>query len=1170
MTRIRSPRTWRSVPVAAVVGLLFGVVAAPAIAGDVYRWEASSGQLPDQAFPDYTLEDTVPGSDPILGPTFLTLETTASGERMRYVLTQLDAANNLHFEVRLRVVSASGGSAPSAVVEWRVNSRRASIGFGVDQIFFRDDLGAWDLSVPVDTDGQFHTYEVQMQGAQAEVTVHQDGVLLLTDNAGSAGGGGSEYIRFGHDSVDPASTTGTAEWEIFEHDAGDFPDTDSDGFDDGVDNCIVNPNPHQEDSDADGVGDVCDDDTVNAVLEPIGDGSGAFHARTPAYRMRYSPADGLELSAEGGIGAVPMPGIGLYPPDPVRVIQIEPSSITGTVVGYTAQAPTLTQSTWQTILAEGSFVYVGPSVLTVDGHLTTYANGVGLGYEMELASVSAGTDLDIVHTLTLPDGWTLDASEVVAGLGVGRITILDDLGTALFRISPAEFMAFGSQTVISETSTFFGLSRLSDELQAAAETATSGPADLVGTNVSGGVHDSLVETSYTLSENRAEGSLGELSVSGAGPTWTLTLTAPAAMVDRNRSSSADLFLGIRISSLTPVDLGTGSPGVPAPTVHGRHLLLFDDEAVITGTEVDLQIHNDTTTFDGLAPDYSLFPNDGGTAALYDAAAQQQTGLGCSGCTITLLGSSTISFPAGGVGVGVAPGPRVPASHPCISSDPLNLPAGTGRCAAGLNKRGSFSADDLTISGSMAGLVAAEADVQLGTFHFFQAHDPNVTDPTLLHGVMGLGCAADAGLRLGVNPANGDVMANTSINTAGCSPDAIGPGSCLPSAHAMPAGTGLCNLAVDTAVLEGLGSASNPLGTDLTLPSGVGIALHMRRGTGRIGDLAPGAGACVGTIQSEPSSVRGFEALASFSGGGNVDEISGEPLTHDLAPVPPNLYCITNVLGDELTQGLLVGANADVRAKHLQIEHTLMGAVHVANATGNVEDVASTSGQGAPCRNLDGETCATATQELACPECKPGGAHFLAATSSGKTAPTRLTVEDSILGLTPGGVSSGGNPALPALVLDSDLTAAGGGLTVARRDAGLHRPPIHVALGPDTMFDPTLFSLTLTGNNIGVDTAAIAIDNFDSAGGVLNLSLGDNCYSADGTTCIVAATGLPVIGSAATAGNVVTLNASALAAAAAQLNDAAGTHPAPEPSASLGLVAGVLSLVALRRLRGRRR
>lgn len=939
---------------------------------------------------------------------------------------------------------------------------------------------------------------------------------------------------------------------------------DGDGVADASDNCPQNVNPHQEDSDGDGQGDVCDRDTINAVLEA--DTTGRLHARTPFYRMRYAPTTQLQLAREGGLGATASPSIGLGAD---AVVTVAPASVSGLTSAYApgaSNAVVLAQSTWQTARATNAFV--NPTGLSIPLHLAAFANGVALGFEIPTSQITTGADLRIALSFALPTGWTLDASEATAGGGVGRIALRDPANAPTVRVSAVELLAFGGTTTIADSPTFYGLSRLSDELQATSRTARHGPPDLVGSNASGGIHAPLVETSYALDQNMADGDLGRSEIVSTRTGFTLTLVAPTAFVERNRASSGRVFVGLRLSSLAPVALGTGSPGVPAPAVHGRHLVFFDDEAVVTGQEIDLRLRNVFGTFNGAAPDYGLFPNGGGNAALYDAARQQQTGFGCAGCTISLTGNGKIEFIQGGVGVGLAPGPRVGPAHPCLASDPLNLAAQTGRCAAGLNKRASLTAARLEIRGSMSGLVAAESDVTLDHFVFTQAPDRNATDPTLLHGVLGLGCAADSGPRIGVNPSNGTVMGNVPFD-ASCTGASIGTGACTPHPLSTPATTGLCNLVAKRVELLGLAASGNPLGTDLTLPAGEGIALHMKRGRGQIGDLAYEAlsGQCVGSIASAPSSVVGFETLASFSGGANVRASDGQPLASaDPGAVAPNHYCVTNLRGDELGMGLLVSGNVDVRARHLRIERTLMGAIHVANAGGNVATVASTAGQGAACRSVDGATCATPVQELACPGCKPGGAHLLAATTSGKSAPTRLAVTHSILGLDADGPSSGRNPALPPLVLDANLRATGGGLTIGRRLASLFRPPIQIALGPDAMHDPSLFSLELSSNTIGLDVAALAIDNFDSAGGQLGVQIGSNCYSRNGVTCL-GATGAPptVVASAAVAAAVRNLDTQALTQALTQPDPAAGlVVPEPISAAALAAGAGWLSALAARR------
>jgi hypothetical protein len=939
------------------------------------------------------------------------------------------------------------------------------------------------------------------------------------------------------------------------------PDLDADGVPDAADNCPANPNPHQENSDGSVPGDVCDPDTIDAILERVAAPGTDYHARTAYYRSRFSPGLGLQLSHEGGLGAAANGGIGIASSNDSAVIRLSPLSFSGPAGGpYPAVTPALQQSTWQSLRA--SPVFAPPGGASVRAHLASYANGVALGYELDLTAIPVGVAATIQHDLLLPAGWTLDSSELGPGSGTGRLFLADASGAPRLRIGSVGVVAFGGQTVLAESQSFFGLTRLTEELQASAATASVGPPDLVGSNFYGGIEGPLVQTSYTLKENLADAASGTTSVIPLGGTrFRVAMTAPAAVIDRNRATSSRLLIAWQISSLTPVALDAVS------LVHGRHLVFFDDAVAATGENVSLQLHNAIGTFDGGAPDYGLLPNGGGTAALYDAARQQQTAFGCDGCTMTLTGNATIDFVGGGAGVGIGPGPRVLPPDPCLTLEPIDPVQATGRCAIGINKRGSFQADHLAIQGSMTGLMAGESDVMLDQFMFTQMRDPNVTDPTLLHGVVGLGCAGDVGVRIGVNPSNGDVMGNVPLLLSVCPPEDVGAGACLPPALSQPATSGICNLSVNRVALTGMGSADNPLGTDLTMPSGVGLALHQRRGKARIGGKAfdPASGVCQGSFVAAPSLVQGFEVMASFSGGANVDPSTGQALVAgNRSATPPNPSCVDNLYGDELGVGFVVGPNADVDASHVQISDTLMGAIQIGNGAANVATLASTTAAGAPCRSLDGQSCVTPIQELACPACKQGGAAALAVASSGKSMKTRLRVTSSALGLDGAGdVVSGGNPALPPLVLDANLVATGNGLTIAHRRASLFRTPVQVFMGPDTMFDPDLFSLTLVGNNIGVDAAALSIDNLDSAGGTKNFTLQGNCYTPGGGSCITPASGLPVLAAAAADPTVPGLNGTALT------NASSSPNVVPEPSSTFALASGVALLAALRARRTRR-
>lgn len=903
-------------------------------------------------------------------------------------------------------------------------------------------------------------------------------------------------------------------------------DLDADGIEDALDNCVANPNGHQENTDSDdpAVGDQCDRDTINAALEVAGSKGktpNAWQASTPFQRLLVDSDGSVSFSPEAGMFSPPNAGIGIEGADDSSVIRLNPISISGVSNQYKrAGSPSMKQSTWQSVTATDMFnARRRPNIPMF---VASGVDGVGLGFEVSLDEIPTGQDLAIELALELPANLCLDASGLANGGGIGTATIRDCSGdgTPRVRLSAATVGTSGSLTILEDNGdTFKGLSQIENELKNDEEAP-----DDVGTNFYGGVDAGLVKTRYEFYENLADGTLGKTVISGSGPTYTVTLVADAAQLDRNRATSHGVFVGIGVTSLTEVDFGSGQ------TVYCRHMVGFG-EVKVDGTDTTIKCENDFDTFDGQPTDYAgLFPFGGGTARIEKSAEQHQTGLAFGGSVVNFLGTTTIQFPNGGAGVLVGPGARVgPAGCDGLpASELINWADGSGSCAPGFGRRAWFSAESLIVDGSMGGLGCTEADCFVTLLKHRQMRDVNATSEAALKSGFGIGCAASRGSGFGVNPATGDIIADGPFDFGSCTTATVADGSCIPKPYEQPPGTGICSLVVGRVELIGLGSTDNP-DMDLTIPSGPAISFAMTSGRGQIGAKAfkAATGRCEadpGAEDPESSRAVGYQIGLIAAGGANKTDL-GVPLTaEDPNAVPPMAYCVDNIEWDEIEAGVSVGSNAKLELTRCAVREVSYGALTV------LADSANNADPGLGCQELDG-ACRSPVQEFACPGCRKGGPHFMAVAGNGLTAPTDVLVRQCDLGLDDfGNVASGRSPTLQAMALSKgqDLVVAKTAIedatgnpitdpvTVGGVAAAMLKSTVQIGLGADQKQNPDLVKVAILNSNLGLASEngsqlAVGIGNRNAPGSSQgNSVLEDNCFASDSADCAV---GSDLLGSA---------------------------------------------------------
>jgi hypothetical protein len=190
-------------------------------AGSVSDWEASSGLLPTQISPPYSLAANGNATD-VLGGGFLTVSTVADSDELLFRETDpiVDTSSPFYIEARLRFVSGQSSNAARAPAEIFFTTAPGVGNFlWIDQgkVFFDTGLLVAGPSAAVDTSGAFHTYRINYDGAGG-LSLLYDGALVLTGHTYTSVSdfGETKQISWG-DGTDRAS--GMSEWQYFKHDA---------------------------------------------------------------------------------------------------------------------------------------------------------------------------------------------------------------------------------------------------------------------------------------------------------------------------------------------------------------------------------------------------------------------------------------------------------------------------------------------------------------------------------------------------------------------------------------------------------------------------------------------------------------------------------------------------------------------------------------------------------------------------------------------------------------------------------------------------------------------------------------------------------------------------------------------------------------------------------------
>ncbi|MFO7683899.1 MAG: Calx-beta domain-containing protein [Chloroflexota bacterium] len=183
-------------------------------------YDPLTGLLPNEMCPVWAHIEAGNPEEPNIVDGKLMITTTQNADNLGYVQTDLTLTSPLVIEVRVKRISGSSSSPDQAPISIGFTSE-PNIGntlyIGEDEIFIVDASLNVDDSAPVDTDGSFHDYRIEVD-AVGSIQVFYDKILMLSGSVftSTVANGPVERIIWGELSPE---AYGISEWEWIRHNA---------------------------------------------------------------------------------------------------------------------------------------------------------------------------------------------------------------------------------------------------------------------------------------------------------------------------------------------------------------------------------------------------------------------------------------------------------------------------------------------------------------------------------------------------------------------------------------------------------------------------------------------------------------------------------------------------------------------------------------------------------------------------------------------------------------------------------------------------------------------------------------------------------------------------------------------------------------------------------------